>query len=174
MPDYAEVACAYYTRNRAHLDPWEPERERDFFTVEYHRRDLERTWREQIAGTCARFAVHVGADEELIAIVNLWQIRRGNIQAAVIGYSIDAAHEGHGYMTEAARAVIDYGFASLNLHRIETSYHPTNDRSGRVLRRLGFVVEGYARDYLRINGAWRDAILVSLTNPKWQPEPAIP
>jgi ribosomal-protein-alanine N-acetyltransferase len=174
VPEYAEAACAYYARNRAHLDPWEPARAPDFFTAAYHRRELERTWREQLAGSCARFAVHVGASDDLVGIINLWQIRRGNLQVAVIGYSLDAVHEGHGYMTEAAGAVVEYGFGALNLHRIETSYHPTNERSGRVLRRLGFVVEGYARDYLRINGDWRDAILVSLTNPNWQPEPAIP
>jgi ribosomal-protein-alanine N-acetyltransferase len=173
-PHYAEAACAYYARNRAHLDPWEPARAPDFSTVAYHRRELEQTWREQLAGSCARFGVHIGQGDALIGIINLWAIRRGNIHAAVIGYSVDAAHEGHGYVTEGARAVVDYAFTALNLHRIETSYHPTNDRSGRVLRRLGFVVEGYARDYLRIDGDWRDAILVSLTNPNWQPEPAIP
>ncbi|HTW84709.1 MAG TPA: GNAT family protein [Candidatus Sulfotelmatobacter sp.] len=168
VPAYAEAACAYYARNRAHLDPWEPQRAPEFFTVAFHRRELEQTWREQLDGRCARFALHVGDGDELIGIVNLWAIRRGNIQAAVIGYSLDAAHEGHGYMTEAARAVLDYAFTALNLHRVETSYHPTNERSGRVLRRLGFVVEGYARDYLRIAGDWRDAILVSITNPNWQ------
>lgn len=45
------------------------------------------------------------------------------------------------------------------------NYVPTNERSGRLLRRLGFTVEGYARDYLFIDGAWRDHVLTSLTNP---------
>jgi ribosomal-protein-alanine N-acetyltransferase len=42
---------------------------------------------------------------------------------------------------------------------------PTNERSGRLLRRLGFVVEGYARDYLFIGGQFRDHVLTSLTHP---------
>lgn len=68
---------------------------------------------------------------------------------------------------EPARDV-RYAFDVLNLHRLETSYQPANERSGRVLRKLGFVVEGYARDYLLLNGSWRDGILVSLTNPDWR------
>jgi len=66
---------------------------------------------------------------------------------------------------EAAGAVVTYAFETLRLHRLETSYQPTNERSGRVLRKLGFVVEGYARDYLFLNGAWRDGILAARINP---------
>jgi ribosomal-protein-alanine N-acetyltransferase len=50
------------------------------------------------------------------------------------------------------------------------SYLPHNQRSGKLLKRLGFVVEGYARDYLLINGLWQDHILTSLTNPNWKPD----
>jgi [ribosomal protein S5]-alanine N-acetyltransferase len=170
VADYADAVCAYYERNRAHLDRWEPTRGPDFFTVERQRRDLEMSWRAQLRDECARFAVHLHDDDALLAIVNLWSIRRDAIQAAILGYSLDAAHEGRGYMTEACRAVIGYAFESLHLHRLETSYHPTNQRSGRVLQRLGFSVEGYARDYLYIDGAWRDAILVGLTNRAWTPD----
>jgi ribosomal-protein-alanine N-acetyltransferase len=170
VPAYADAVCAYYARNRAHLDRWEPARPADFDTVGYHRRELEMTWRAQVRDECARFAVHLREGEELLAIVNLWNIRRGAIQAAILGYSVDAAHEGQGYVTEAAGAAVGFAFDVLRLHRVETSYHPTNERSGRVLRRLGFTVEGYARDYLYIDGAWQDAVLVGLANPAWTPE----
>lgn len=49
------------------------------------------------------------------------------------------------------------------------NYMPHNQRSGNLLRRLGFVVEGYARDYLLINGRWEDHIQTSLINPNWKP-----
>lgn len=49
------------------------------------------------------------------------------------------------------------------------SYLPHNQSSGMLLKRLGYVVEGYARDYLMINGQWQDHILTSLTNYNWKP-----
>jgi len=70
-------------------------------------------------------------------------------------------------MAEALRALIAYAFGELGFHRIMANYIPTNERSGLLLRRLGFVVEGYARDYLEIDGAWRDHVLTSLTNPNY-------
>jgi ribosomal-protein-alanine N-acetyltransferase len=53
------------------------------------------------------------------------------------------------------------------MHRITASYLPHNQRSGKLLKRLGFVVEGYAYDYIMINGKWEDHILTSLVNPNW-------
>ena len=55
------------------------------------------------------------------------------------------------------------------MHRIIAAYLPHNQRSGKLLKQLGFVVEGYARDDLMINGQWQDHILTSLINHNWQP-----
>jgi ribosomal-protein-alanine N-acetyltransferase len=71
-------------------------------------------------------------------------------------------------MSEAVSAAIAHVFGDLGLHRVRAAYHPHNERSGRLLCRLGFVVEGYARDYLDLHGAWRDQILTGLINPDWQ------
>lgn len=54
------------------------------------------------------------------------------------------------------------------MHRIMAAYLPYNQRSGKLLKRLGFIVEGYARDYLTIDGQWQDHILTSLTNRNWK------
>jgi ribosomal-protein-alanine N-acetyltransferase len=171
VPLHAAAVLAYYDRNRAHLERWEPSRSPDFYTLEHHVRDAERSAIATTNEECARFVVFERDGEEVVALVNLWNIRRGVVQAAVVGYSVDARREGRGYATEAVKAVVAYAFGTLNLHRLETSYQPTNERSGRVLRKLGFVVEGYARDYLYLDGAWRDGILVSLTNPDWTHSP---
>lgn len=166
---HATAFLAYHTRNRAHLEPWEPLRDESFYTLETQQAQIRASEADAERGVCARFVAFLDGDPDIVASVNLWNIRRGVIHAAIIGYSVDARYEGHGYATEAVRAVVRYAFDVLNLHRLETSYQPTNERSGRVLRKLGFVVEGYARDYLFLNGAWRDGILVSLTNPNWRP-----
>ena len=71
-------------------------------------------------------------------------------------------------MCEALTAAIKYVFEELNLHRIMANYMPANERSAKLLRRLGFTVEGYARDYLRLAGNWRDHILTALTNDSWK------
>jgi ribosomal-protein-alanine N-acetyltransferase len=61
-------------------------------------------------------------------------------------------------------------FAEQKLHRIGANYMPHNARSGRLLAGLGFRIEGYARDYLYIDGAWRDHVLTSLVNDAFRPE----
>ena len=68
-------------------------------------------------------------------------------------------------MSEALRAATAHVFSAMELHRIEANYLPENLRSGRLLLRLGFEVQGYARRYLYIDGAWRDHVLTALTCP---------
>jgi ribosomal-protein-alanine N-acetyltransferase len=68
-------------------------------------------------------------------------------------------HVRHGYMTAAVRAVIPFAFGTLRLHRIEAACIPTNAGSTRLLESTGFVREGYAREYLCINGIWQDHLL---------------
>jgi len=71
-------------------------------------------------------------------------------------------------MAEALRAANGFAFRALRLHRIMANYRPENERSGRLLERLGFVREGLARDYLFIDGAWRDHVLTALVHPGFQ------
>jgi ribosomal-protein-alanine N-acetyltransferase len=87
-----------------------------------------------------------------------------------VGYSLAESKQGNGYMSEAVSLCVEYIFDELNFHRIVANYMPRNQRSGNLLKKLGFVVEGYARDYLLINGKWEDHILTSLINTHWQPD----
>jgi ribosomal-protein-alanine N-acetyltransferase len=117
-----------------------------------------------------RFLVFTDQGKHLIGIVNFTQIFRGAFQACYLGYSLDHSHQGKGIMTEALRAAIDYAFQERNLHRIMANYLPENRASARVLEKLGFVVEGSAKDYLYLNEQWRDHTLTSLSNPNWKPQ----
>jgi ribosomal-protein-alanine N-acetyltransferase len=87
----------------------------------------------------------------------------------VLGYQIDRECEGRGLMSEALRAAIRYMFEDQKLHRIAANYRPENVRSGRLLAKLGFRIEGFAKDYLFIDGAWRDHILTSRVNDQFAP-----
>src|SRR4029077_11941499 len=96
-------------------------------------------------------------------------IIRGPLQACFLGYALGERHQGTGVMTEALRLAIDYMFREMHIHRISANYMPHNTASAAVLKRLGFTVEGYSRDYLRIEGRWQDHILTSLLDPEWTP-----
>lgn len=165
---HAAAFLEYWIQNRSHFQPWEPARAEIFYTLRHQESSIAQSQVDAERGLLMRFAVFERDGPAIVANVNLWEIRRGVAQSAIIGYSVAAAREGRGYATEAAGAVVRYAFDTLNLHRLETSYQPQNERSGRVLRKLGFVVEGYAQDYRLFDGKWRDGILVGLTNPLWR------
>ena len=67
-------------------------------------------------------------------------------------------------MRESLREAIRYMFTEQKLHRIAANYRPENIRSGRLLAGLGFRIEGFAKNYLFIDGAWRDHVLTSIAN----------
>ena len=91
-------------------------------------------------------------------------IVRGAFQSCHLGYKIDGRQLNQGFMTEALRCAIAYVFSELKLHRIEANIMPRNARSRRVVEKLGFVQEGLARKYLKINGAWEDHFHYVLLN----------
>jgi hypothetical protein len=86
-------------------------------------------------------------------------VRRGVAQAGTIGYWVGETHARQGIMTEAVGLVLRYAFDELGLHRVEAACLPHNAASRGLLRKCGFQEEGYAAQYLKINGAWRDHVL---------------
>ena len=78
--------------------------------------------------------------------------------AVELGYRLRHAAWGRGYATEGGRELVRYGFDDLGLHRVEANVMPRNAASRKLLRRLGFIEEGLARQYLRIAGVWEDHI----------------
>ncbi len=170
-PTDAAALADYCVRNREHLSVWEPTRPDAYYTVTFWQRELELLAAAFDAGMMAPFAIFErdAQDGEVLGRCTLSNVVRGAFQAAHLGYSLDCGRVGQGVMSEALRAVITYAFDTMNLHRLMANYMPTNERSGALLRRLGFTPEGYARDYLRIAGAWRDHVLTSLTNDRWKP-----
>lgn len=172
-PSAAQRVLDYCVRNRAHLESWEPIRPEDYYTREFWARQIGGARDEYLNGRSVR-TVLVRRDPDardggrtgpVIGVVNLSQVVRGAFQAAQLGYSLDQAEEGHGLMTEALRALVDHAFGAMGLHRIMAAYRPENARSASVLERLGFEKEGFAKDYLYIDGDWRDHILTALVRP---------
>ena len=166
----------YYAKNRDYLAPFEPRKSPLFYTRTHWEREVEARIEEFATDRSLKlflFEKDVWEKENSEAIVgtlNFVNFIRGAFQSCTVGYSVAEAKQGRGYMKEAMTIAIDYVFRELNLHRIMAAYLPHNQRSGRLLKSLGFVVEGYARDYIRIDDRWQDHILTSLIHPHWQPE----
>jgi ribosomal-protein-alanine N-acetyltransferase len=166
----APALLAYGLRNEPRFARWEPERADD---VAGHLRWVR--WRRDESAAqrgLGLLALDRAVPGALAGIVNLYGITGSATFTAMLGYSVDGAYEGRGFAREAVSAVIAHAFDTLNLHRVTANYHPANERSGALLRRLGFVVEGYSRDLLYLRGTWRDHVLTSLTNPNWTPPAA--
>lgn len=167
-PGLAESMAAFMRDNAAHFAPWDPPWPERFLEADFWR---ERGFQSQAdfdAGRAASFVLIDPQDDQVLGTMNFNQVHRGPFQACFLGYKIAARAQGKGLMHEALSAGIDFMWHDWNMHRIHANYIPANIRSGRLLARLGFVIEGYARDYLFINGEWRDHVLTSLTQPAWQ------
>ena len=114
-----------------------------------------------------KWGIALRADDKLIGSVTLFHLDFTH-RRAEIGYAQGRAYWGNGYMQEALRAVLNYAFETLNLHRIEADVDPRNDGSVRTLERLGFRREGYLRERWQVNGEIQDAFFYGLLRPDWE------
>ena len=122
--------------------------------------------REIQLGTGYGFGVFV--DGRFGGEININSIHRGAHQSAYVGYWIDEAIAGHGYMPESLVAVLQFAFEQLTLHRVQISIIPRNSSSRRVVEKLELRDEGLAERYLEINGTWEDHIRYAITSEEWE------
>jgi ribosomal-protein-alanine N-acetyltransferase len=167
-PGHGVLLADFFRRNDRHLAPWDPPRPADVMAAEFWQAECERAVADYHEGAVVRWILFCHQDpQRVVGRINYTQIARGPFQSCMLGYAIDSEFEGQGLMSEALAVTIDHVFDVLRLHRIQASYVPYNVRSGRLLRRLGFNREGIARDYLFINGAWRDHVVTARLNPRF-------
>lgn len=165
-PSDAEAVADYYARNRDFHAPYSPIPPDYFYASGFWADQSKRIFEEFYADRSVRLCLWLREQPtRMIGAANFTQIVRGVAQFCFLGYHLDKAYQGQGYMYEALSRAIPYIFEELEIHRIHANYMPTNERSGQLLRRLGFHVEGYARDYLKINGSWQDHIMTALVTP---------
>ena len=162
-----EHYARYYTTNREFLQPWSPTFNEDMFSARDWEDSIPLIRGEFASGKTARFCLF--HQEQMIGVANLTGITRSPSYTCILSYTLSQSAQGHGFMREGLAPVIEFAFKHRNLHRITANYIPYNQRSGRLLKSLGFQVEGYARDYLLINGIWQDHILTALRNEQWKP-----
>ena len=165
FPAWSEVR----TRNADWLLKWEPQRSpaapdpvtsRDAFAVRCGARQRERQ-----LGTGYGYGIFV--DGHFSGEINLSIVQRGPFQSCYVGYWIDEARAGNGYMPEALVLMCKLAFEDLHLHRVQVSIIPRNTASRRVVEKLDIRDEGVAQRYLEINGTWEDHIRYAMTAEEW-------
>ncbi|OAP40819.1 GCN5 family acetyltransferase [Sinorhizobium glycinis] len=164
LPRYADYRQWYQLRSesRAFLEPWEPTWRTDEMTEGAFRSRVIRNEQEYASGQAVPLFLFRRSDETLLGGLTIGHIRRGAAQNCMIGYWMGQKFAGRGHMHEGLRLTIPYIFSTLELHRIEAACIPENTRSIRLLEKAGFEREGYLRQYLKINGQWRDHLMFSL------------
>jgi [ribosomal protein S5]-alanine N-acetyltransferase len=144
--------------SRDFLQPWEPSWPADDLTRPAFQRRLAR-YRAEIDRDEAYPFFLFDRQERLLGGLNLTNVRRGAASMAALGYWMGRPHAGQGWMTEAVRLMLPFAGHQLRLRRIEAACVPENRASLSLLEKAGFQREGYAREYLAIDGVWRDHIL---------------
>jgi ribosomal-protein-alanine N-acetyltransferase len=149
-------------RSHAFLQPWEPTWPADDLSRAAYRRRIAAYTRDIETGQGFPFFVFRAQDDALVGGITLSNVRRGVAQAATLGYWIGQPYARRGHTLAGVRAVCRFAFNKLDLHRVEAACLPTNEPSRNLLLQAGFLLEGRARAYLKINGAWRDHLLFGL------------
>lgn len=148
--------------SKAFLVPWEPTWSDDELLLSSYRKRMAHYSKLAYDDVAYPFFIFDREDKTLLGAITLSNLRRGVAQMATLGYWIGAAHTNQGYMSDAIAAVITFTKDELDLHRLEASCLPRNASSMRLLEKSGFTREGFARDYLKINGQWEDHVLWGL------------
>jgi len=161
MPSLADYPAWTRLRaeSRAFLTPWEPTWPADDLTRAAFRRRIRRYAEDQRNDLAYPFFIFRKSDGVMVGGLTLANIRRGCAQAGSLGYWMGASYAHQGYMTAAVATMLPFAFGMLRLHRVEAACIPGNDASIRLLEHNGFQREGFARQYLCINGVWQDHIL---------------
>ncbi|WAT08953.1 GNAT family N-acetyltransferase [Rouxiella badensis] len=155
----------YFSQNLAHLARWEPVRPDGFYSRAQIQQRLANGQSEAALGSSYQFGIFSRENGDMLGACNFTGIARGAFQACHLGYSLAENRQGQGIMTQALSRSIQFIFEDVGLHRVMAAYIPGNEKSARVLERLGFEKEGYAKSYLKIAGHWQDHILTALVNP---------
>ncbi len=156
--------------SRPFLKPFEPRwTEADLGRNIYLER-IRRGAEASAKGTEYTFFIFVTDDgtQRLAGGLTLSNIRRRVAQQVNLGYWMSVNDAGKGIMTRAVATVLPFVFDDLGLHRVHAACLPTNMASRRVLEKNRFHEEGYADNYLQIDGAWRDHVLYGLSRERYE------
>jgi ribosomal-protein-alanine N-acetyltransferase len=158
--------------SRRFLTPWEPSWSADSLSRSAFRRRLTQygsDWRADQGYSFFLFRVEDGA---LVGGIGLSNVRRGVAETGSLGYWTGERYARQGYMAAGLKLTLEFAFRRLKLHRVEAACLPHNAPSRGLLLKSGFREEGYAREYLCIDGRWQDHVLFAILRDDWSDESA--
>lgn len=146
----------FYERNRVQFDHFETEKPANFYTKEFIRNLIKAEYNAFLHGKHVRFFLYdKSVSKEIIGSISFSDIK-GNMQSCIVGYKIDQNFQNLGYgrrmLTMALRIMVE----DFHMHRIEAYVLPENEPSKRLCNTLGFIPEGKAYAYAKIDGTWMD------------------
>jgi RimJ/RimL family protein N-acetyltransferase len=128
-------------------------------------------WTQELLALAPRpayvLAIVLPAEGRLIGVVTL-TVTNWELGQAELGYRLGPAWWGQGYASQAAQALVAFGFSSIGFHRIYALCHPENIGSQRVMEKIGMRYEGHLReDFRNRDGTWRDSLLYAILEQDW-------
>jgi ribosomal-protein-alanine N-acetyltransferase len=121
------------------------------------------------SGELINYAITLEKTGELIGAVGLVINKRFN--RAELGFWIEKDLWGKGYATEAARALMDYGFNKFGLHKIFAEHMTRNPVSGKVMKKLGMQKEGLLKEHVLRSDKYEDVVVYGILNDDWNKNP---
>ena len=156
-PAFAKARLDYYTSNRGYFTPYEPDMPDDFFELEASEAYLSYEKEMNEKGISHHFYAFLKDDpEKIVGTISFYHIRPMPYSSATVGYNVDHLLWGKGFGGEMCRILIPIVMEHYTLHRMEARVSVNNERSVRLLERLGFENEGIEKQSIFVLGDFTD------------------
>lgn len=158
QPIHADKVLEFYLHNKEHFEPYEPDRDSNFYNIHFQRLSLSMEHSLMMQNKAFRLWFFKKNDyRNIVGSVNFYNITYGPYCTCQIGYKLDHGHTNKGYALEGVRKGMELFLERYpNIHRIEASIMPSNLSSIKLIEKLGFEYEGLSKKCIRINFNWED------------------
>lgn len=161
----SEKVLDYVVRNKDFFSGFEPQRDEDFYTIDFQASQLINDLRYITDRSMLRLWIfNKGNPDKIIGQVTFYNIVPFAFLSCHVGYKSDKDNANKGVITEAVRRGIEIMFSEYGMHRIEAHVMPDNKASIRVLEKIGFINEGVSHKFLEVNGVWEDHLHFAFIN----------
>lgn len=159
-PNHAHLVLDFYKKNQHFLEPLEPFRVPNFYTLELQKSNLSYEYNSFIKSTYLRvWMFEKKQPDTAVGTVCFSNFLHGVFCSCMVGYKMDKDYLRKGYMAETLSYLLPLVCREYSFHRIEAYVMPSNLPSIALLEKLGFEPEGLLREFAQIQGKWQDHYL---------------